>query len=209
MIESRLAVLAETLTRPRPSMTAIRLRRHRTTPCSSRIYWKQGRVLPTSRPDHRQFHINHRNDVSTTSQKKFETAAFRFKNKSFDTGMPSRSYESGQGGPSKGEGDDDWKNRPPYRTVDTDGDFVKRHTAHCHCGRVKCWLSREKPLAAKFCHCVDCQALHGMSFYYYSLVNEHNDGNNNKLLELINIYAAMYRGAVSMGCHISQGRLAL
>lgn len=54
---------------------------------------------------------------------------------------------------------DDWKNRPPYRTTDTNEKFHKRHTAHCHCGRVKYWLSRERPLAAKFCHCIDCQAL--------------------------------------------------
>ncbi|KAI1284698.1 Mss4-like protein [Xylaria sp. FL0933] len=41
--------------------------------------------------------------------------------------------------------DDDWKNRPPYRTTDDNEKFPKRHTAHCHCGRVKYWLSREKP----------------------------------------------------------------
>ncbi|KAJ2967833.1 hypothetical protein NUW58_g10353 [Xylaria curta] len=56
--------------------------------------------------------------------------------------------------------DADWHNRPPYRTTNANEEFEKRHTAHCHCGRVKYWLSREKPLAAKFCHCVDCQALH-------------------------------------------------
>ncbi|GAW12492.1 hypothetical protein ANO14919_018620 [Xylariales sp. No.14919] len=60
--------------------------------------------------------------------------------------------------PSKRDGDD-WRNRPPYRTTDANEQFQKRHTAHCHCGRVKYWLSREKPLAAKFCHCIDCQAL--------------------------------------------------
>ncbi|KAJ3568940.1 hypothetical protein NPX13_g6249 [Xylaria arbuscula] len=54
---------------------------------------------------------------------------------------------------------EDWKNRAPYRTTDANEKFHKRHTAHCHCGRVKYWLSREKPLAAKFCHCIDCQAL--------------------------------------------------
>ncbi|TRX87960.1 hypothetical protein FHL15_011164 [Xylaria flabelliformis] len=68
--------------------------------------------------------------------------------------------------------DDDWKNRPPYRTTDTNEKFEKRHTAHCHCGRVKYWLSREKPLAAKFCHCIDCQALHGAPFQWAAIFHK-------------------------------------
>ncbi|KAI1747364.1 Mss4-like protein [Xylaria castorea] len=73
--------------------------------------------------------------------------------------------------PSK-QDDDDWKNRPPYRTTDTNEKFEKRHTAHCHCGRVKYWLSREKPLAAKFCHCIDCQALHGAPFQWAAIFHK-------------------------------------
>ncbi|RWA12730.1 hypothetical protein EKO27_g2377 [Xylaria grammica] len=73
--------------------------------------------------------------------------------------------------PSKRDGDD-WKNRPPYRTTDANEQFQKRHTAHCHCGRVKYWLSREKPLAAKFCHCIDCQALHGAPFQWAAIFHK-------------------------------------
>jgi len=61
--------------------------------------------------------------------------------------------------------DDDYKNRPPYRTTDKDEQFEKRYTAHCHCARIKYWLSREKPLATKFCHCIDCQSQHGTYFF--------------------------------------------
>ncbi|KAI1166450.1 glutathione-dependent formaldehyde-activating, GFA [Nemania serpens] len=68
--------------------------------------------------------------------------------------------------------DDDWKNQPPYCTTATNKEFVKRHTAHCHCGRVRYWLSREKPLAAKFCHCVDCQALHGAPFQWAAIFHK-------------------------------------
>ncbi|KAI1146823.1 Mss4-like protein [Nemania diffusa] len=63
----------------------------------------------------------------------------------------------------------DWQNRPPYRT---DGSFEKHHTAHCHCGRVTYWLSRDRPLAAKFCHCVDCQALHGAPFQWAAIFHK-------------------------------------
>ncbi|KAI1340943.1 Mss4-like protein [Xylariaceae sp. FL0016] len=69
-------------------------------------------------------------------------------------------------------GEDDWKNRPPYRTTRQNSEFEKKYTAHCHCGRVKYWLSREKPLAAKFCHCVDCQALHGAPFQWAAIFHK-------------------------------------
>ncbi|KAI0096009.1 Mss4-like protein [Nemania sp. FL0031] len=67
----------------------------------------------------------------------------------------------------------DWQNRPPYRTTtDTNASFQRRYKAHCHCGRVKYWLSRERPLAAKFCHCVDCQALHGAPFQWAAIFHK-------------------------------------
>lgn len=68
--------------------------------------------------------------------------------------------ESSNGG-SDSEASEEWKSKPPYRTVGADEDFEKKWTATCHCGRVKYWLSRDKPLSCKFCHCVDCQSLHG------------------------------------------------
>ncbi|KAH9909614.1 glutathione-dependent formaldehyde-activating, GFA [Xylariomycetidae sp. FL2044] len=67
---------------------------------------------------------------------------------------------------------EDWKFRPPYRTTDKNHQFEKKYTAHCHCGRVKYWLSREKPLAAKFCHCVDCQSLHGAPFQWAAIFHK-------------------------------------
>jgi hypothetical protein len=33
----------------------------------------------------------------------------------------------------------------------------------CHCGRVQYQIKRDKPLAAKFCHCRACQVIHGPS----------------------------------------------
>ncbi|OTB00201.1 hypothetical protein M426DRAFT_66271 [Hypoxylon sp. CI-4A] len=66
---------------------------------------------------------------------------------------------------------EDWKAKPPYQTAPRGSEhlFDKRWTAHCHCGRVRYWLSREKPLATKFCHCVDCQALHGAPFQWAAI----------------------------------------
>ena len=62
------------------------------------------------------------------------------------------------GSSSKSE---EWKSRPPYRTASANEQFEKKWTAHCSCGRVTYWLSRDRPLASKYCHCVDCQSLHG------------------------------------------------
>ncbi|KAK6951742.1 hypothetical protein Daesc_006265 [Daldinia eschscholtzii] len=64
---------------------------------------------------------------------------------------------------------EDWKSKPPYRTAAENEHFDKKWTAHCHCGRVKYWLSRDKPLATKFCHCIDCQALHGAPFQWAAI----------------------------------------
>ena len=49
--------------------------------------------------------------------------------------------------------------RPPYQHVEG---FEKKLEGSCHCGRVKYWLRREKPLDATYCHCHGCQVLHGM-----------------------------------------------
>jgi hypothetical protein len=55
----------------------------------------------------------------------------------------------------------EWRDQPPYRTHANNHTFDKKHTGHCNCGRIKYWLSRETPLASKYCHCKDCQSLHG------------------------------------------------
>ncbi|KAI0377919.1 Mss4-like protein [Hypomontagnella monticulosa] len=65
--------------------------------------------------------------------------------------------------------DESWKSRPPYQTTTSNAHFDKKWTAHCHCGRVKYWLSRNAPLASKFCHCVDCQGLHGAPFQWAAI----------------------------------------
>ena len=57
----------------------------------------------------------------------------------------------------------EWRNQPPYRTHDDNQTYPKKHEAQCNCGRIKYWLSRDKPLASKYCHCKDCQSLHGES----------------------------------------------
>ena len=66
------------------------------------------------------------------------------------------------GDPGHLEGEhNQWKFRAPYRVHENDPSFHVRYEGSCHCGRVKYQLSREKPLAAKYCHCTTCQKLHG------------------------------------------------
>jgi hypothetical protein len=61
--------------------------------------------------------------------------------------------------------EDEWKHREPYAIHDTEknGKFDVKWEGSCHCGKVTYQLSREKPLAAKYCHCTTCQRLHGVS----------------------------------------------
>ncbi|RYP76688.1 hypothetical protein DL771_001610 [Monosporascus sp. 5C6A] len=70
------------------------------------------------------------------------------------------------------EDNEDWKNHPPYRTARDNEEFEKKWTATCSCGRVKYWLSRDKPLMSKYCHCVDCQSLHGAPFQWAAIFHK-------------------------------------
>lgn len=73
-------------------------------------------------------------------------------------------FETGAESGAVCSGLEHWKSEAPYQT--TTSSFAKKWTAHCHCGRIRCWLSRDAPLAVKFCHCIDCQALHGAPFQW-------------------------------------------
>ncbi len=69
----------------------------------------------------------------------------------------------------EGEGNE-WKFKDPYRIHDKEGamgGFKALYEGHCHCGRVKFQLSRERPLESKFCHCGTCQVLHGKQGFYF------------------------------------------
>jgi hypothetical protein len=58
---------------------------------------------------------------------------------------------------------DQWKHREPYRVHDKAENFDVKWEGGCHCGKVTYQLSRDKPLASKYCHCSTCQRLHGVS----------------------------------------------
>ncbi|KAH6604498.1 hypothetical protein Trco_006205 [Trichoderma cornu-damae] len=55
--------------------------------------------------------------------------------------------------------DEPWKTQPPYQKPDQA--FRKVLQGVCHCGKVKYWLSKDSPLASKYCHCNDCKVIHG------------------------------------------------
>lgn len=68
-----------------------------------------------------------------------------------------------QAGATTDRKEDEWKHREPYRVHNDDDSFPAKWEGSCHCGKVQYQLSREKPLASKFCHCKTCQRLHGVS----------------------------------------------
>lgn len=55
----------------------------------------------------------------------------------------------------------EWKFRAPYQIHEDNSNFHVRYEGSCHCGKIHYQVSREKPLAAKYCHCKTCQKLHG------------------------------------------------
>ncbi|KAL0571512.1 hypothetical protein V5O48_010446 [Marasmius crinis-equi] len=65
---------------------------------------------------------------------------------------------------------EDWRTRHPYHpSLSGNAAFEKKYEGSCHCGRVRFWLSRDRPLAAKYCHCRDCQVLHGAPFQWAAI----------------------------------------
>ncbi|KXJ92097.1 Mss4-like protein [Microdochium bolleyi] len=81
-----------------------------------------------------------------------------------------------------------WQNKPPYQLAASDSTtnngektsgeetgarkFEKKLEARCHCGQVRYWIGRNKPLVAKFCHCRGCQKLHGAPFQWAAIFHK-------------------------------------
>ena len=96
---------------------------------------------------------------------------------------------------------DEWKTRAPYRIHENTEDFKVRYEGSCHCGRVKYQLSRETPLAAKYCHCTTCQTLHGKIHQFL----HHSSSFHDSGLDLL-IFDFTVRSSFPMGGHLPQRR---
>ncbi len=59
---------------------------------------------------------------------------------------------------------------PAYGVMD-DSAFVPRYRAQCHCGAV-CYEVCADPLDAKYCHCRDCQLLHGAPMQWAAIFHK-------------------------------------
>ncbi|KAI1813527.1 Mss4-like protein [Poronia punctata] len=195
MLESRILATTQR-TFPRLSSTVLGLRRHcpsYASPLPTSIFSNTTNTTTTTTQNpetkltsirsfstsHGRFCQGHNHSCSHKSEFGVTTSSPSPAPKLFHTmsNVQDKRPEAGEGKgghmqntPSKK--DDDYKNRPPYRTAEKNKDFEKKYTAHCHCGRVKYWLSREKPLAAKFCHCIDCQAQHGAPFQWAAVFHK-------------------------------------
>lgn len=53
-----------------------------------------------------------------------------------------------------------WQQEVPYKLVENDTAFKVKYTASCMCGEVQ-YAADSDPVSAKYCHCTDCQHLHG------------------------------------------------
>ncbi|KAK1762761.1 Mss4-like protein [Phialemonium atrogriseum] len=72
---------------------------------------------------------------------------------------------------AQGEGEQ-WKYRAPYQVHDNGDGFEARWKGQCHCGRIQYQLSRDRPLASKYCHCRTCQRLHGAPFQWAAIFHK-------------------------------------
>ncbi|GAB1316964.1 hypothetical protein MFIFM68171_07174 [Madurella fahalii] len=77
-----------------------------------------------------------------------------------------------QAGSSTNREEDQWKFRAPYRIRDKAENFPVKWKGKCHCGAVQYELSRDKPLASKYCHCTTCQRMHGAPFQWAAIFHK-------------------------------------
>jgi len=77
--------------------------------------------------------------------------------------IPQTGWEGETPSHKGGDYEKDYMNKPPYRW--NSDKFVKKHEAACWCGNLKFEFAGD-PWDAKFCHCTDCQRLHGAPFQH-------------------------------------------
>lgn len=78
-----------------------------------------------------------------------------------------------QAGTGTDRPEDQWKFRAPYRIQEKNpDDFPVKWKGRCHCGKVQYELSRDKPLASKYCHCTTCQRMHGAPFQWAAIFHK-------------------------------------
>ncbi|GJN80214.1 hypothetical protein PLIIFM63780_003739 [Purpureocillium lilacinum] len=68
-----------------------------------------------------------------------------------------------------------WELQPPYQSpiqADDSSPSAAKLRGACHCGRVVYHLSRDSPLDSKYCHCRDCQVLHGAPFQWAAIFHK-------------------------------------
>lgn len=80
-------------------------------------------------------------------------------------------HENGDTSTSQSD-QDEWKHRPPYQIHRSSDSFQAVWNGKCHCGKTRYQLSRDKPLAAKYCHCTTCQRLHGSPFQWAAIFHK-------------------------------------
>ncbi|KAK1512536.1 uncharacterized protein CCOS01_14776 [Colletotrichum costaricense] len=72
--------------------------------------------------------------------------------------------------------DEHWKTQAPYiapgKSHPHGEAFHKKIRGACQCGQVTYWLSKDEPLASKFCHCRDCQKMHGAPFQWAAIFHK-------------------------------------
>lgn len=61
-----------------------------------------------------------------------------------------------------------WKDEVPYKLAGEDKGFEIKYTASCMCGEVQ-YAANADPVSAKYCHCTDCQRLHGQYLHLSAL----------------------------------------
>ncbi|ROW01278.1 hypothetical protein VMCG_05876 [Cytospora schulzeri] len=88
-------------------------------------------------------------------------------------GQPAAEPHQHQASSTTHRSEDEWKHNAPYRIHhESKEGFEVKWRGECHCGRIKYELSRDRPLASKYCHCTTCQRLHGAPFQWAAIFHK-------------------------------------
>jgi len=67
-----------------------------------------------------------------------------------------------------------WQTEPPYAIADGTREDYAALRGQCHCKQVEWGFRTRKPLDAKYCHCTNCQKLHGAPFQWAAIFHKND-----------------------------------
>eukprot|EP01111_Echinosteliopsis_oligospora_P008531 TRINITY_DN2427_c0_g1_i1.p1 TRINITY_DN2427_c0_g1~~TRINITY_DN2427_c0_g1_i1.p1 ORF type:complete len:169 (-),score=26.47 TRINITY_DN2427_c0_g1_i1:29-535(-) len=103
------------------------------------------------------------------------------------------------------EENNQWKLQPPYTQSDNNKPFVAKYKASCYCGTVQ-YEASEDPVDGTYCHCRNCQVLHGAPFQWAVIFHKDHIRFTKGVDDLVFYDSSSRRSEHILPCKVSCGK---